>query len=325
MRAVVLRGHGGPEVLSLEDVPDPEPGPDEVLVDVRATALNRADLLQRAGHYPSPVREAYEIPGLELSGTVAATGARVTAWQPGDQVMALVAGGAYAERAAVHERALLAAPAALGADAAAVPEVYLTAWDALVIQGGLTVGRWALCHAGASGVGTAAIQIAKALGARIAVTCSSGKVDACRRLGADLVFERSPHDWLADARAAVPSGFDTILDVVGGEEVNRNLAAAAPRGRIVQVGAMAGGKVELNIGVLMGKRLGLVGTVLRARPIEEKLVLAQRFAAELLPLFDTGALRPVVDSRFPLEQVADAHRHMEANENVGKIILDVRS
>jgi NADPH:quinone reductase-like Zn-dependent oxidoreductase len=150
-------------------------------------------------------------------------------------------------------------------------------------------------------------------------------VDACRRLGADLVFERSPHDWLADARAAVPSGFDTILDVVGGEEVNRNLAAAAPRGRIVQVGAMAGGKVELNIGVLMGKRLGLVGTVLRARPIEEKLVLAQRFAAELLPLFDTGALRPVVDSRFPLEQVADAHRHMEANENVGKIILDVRS
>ena len=190
MRAVVLRGHGGPEVLTLEEVPDPSIGPEEVLVDVRATALNRADLLQRMGLYPGPAWETVEIPGLELAGVVAAIGPRVTMWQPGDAVMGIVSGGAYAERVAVHERQLMAVPTAVPlADAAAIPEVFLTAWDALVVQGGLTSGRWALVHAGASGVGTAAIQIAKAIGARIAVTTSAGKVAACRELGADAAID----------------------------------------------------------------------------------------------------------------------------------------
>ena len=326
MRAVVLHSYGGPEVLSIEDVDDPVPGPDEVLVDVAATALNRADLLQRMGLYPDPRRARPEIPGLEFAGTVSAVGARVTMWSPGDRVMGIEAGGAYAERIATHERQLLAVPAGLSlVEAAAIPEVFLTAWDALVLQGGLASGRWALVHAGASGVGTASIQIAKAIGARIAVTCSAGKAEACRALGADLVLERSPHDWLADARAAVPRGFDTILDVVGGDEIDRNLQAVALRGAIVQVGLMGGGTVPVNVGLLMGKRATWVGTTLRARPIEEKVGVTRRFAAEMLPLFDTGALRPVVDSTYPFEQIAEAQQHMAANANTGKIVVTIAS
>src|SRR3954451_11948186 len=295
MRAVVLRSHGGPESLTIEDVPDPVGGPEEVIVRVRATALNRADLLQVMGMYPNPRPAALEIHGLEFSGTVQSIGERVTMWKPGDEVMGIEAGGAYAELIAAHERQVMKVPQSVGvADAAAIPEVFLTAWDALVLQGGLTSGRWALVHAGASGVGTAGIQIAKAIGARIAVTCSAGKVDACRDLGADLVLERSPHDWAADARNAVPGGFDTILDVVGGDEVNRNLQAVAPRGTIVQVGLMGGGSTDVNVGLLLMKRATWVGTTLRARPIEEKVGVVRRFAAEMLPLFDSGALRPVV-------------------------------
>ena len=197
MRAVVLHSHGGPEVLTIEEIADPTPGPDEVLVQVAATALNRADLLQRMGLYPDPRRLHPEIPGLEFAGTVVARGARATMWQVGDRVMGIEAGGAYAEKICTHERQLLAVPAALSLEeAAAIPEVFLTAWDALVVQGGLTSGRWALVHAGASGVGTASIQIAKSIGARIAVTCSAGKAELCRSLGADLVIDRSPNDWL---------------------------------------------------------------------------------------------------------------------------------
>lgn len=324
MRAVVLRQHGGPEVLTIETVADPVPGPDEVLVAVAATALNRADVLQRLGAYPDPRGRVPEIPGLEFSGTVAAVGERVTMWHVGDRVMGIEAGGAYAELIATHERQLLAVPAGVDTvDAAAIPEVFLTAWDALVLQGGLTSGRWALVHAGASGVGTAAIQIAKSIGARIAVTCSSGKSDLCRALGADLVFERSPHDWLADAMHAVPSGFDTVLDVVGGEEVDRNLRAVATRGTIVQVGLMGGASVPVNVGLLLAKRCTWVGTTLRTRPIEEKVAVTRRFAAQVLPLFDTGQLRPVIDSRYALTDIADAHRHMERNANAGKIVIAI--
>ncbi|MGZ4768054.1 MAG: zinc-binding dehydrogenase, partial [Ilumatobacteraceae bacterium] len=176
-------------------------------------------------------------------------------WKPGDEVMGVEAGGAYAEKIATHERQLMQVPVAVGvADAAAIPEVFLTAWDALVVQGGLTSGRWALVHAGASGVGTASIQIAKVIGARIAVTCSAAKMGLCRSLGADLVLERSPSNWLAEAMAAVPDGFDTILDVVGGEEIDRNLQSVAVKGRIVQVGLMGGGNVSVNVGLLMGRR-----------------------------------------------------------------------
>ena len=324
MRAVVLHSYGGPEVLTIEDVADPVPGPDEVLVEVAATALNRADLLQRMGLYPDPRRVKPEIPGLEFAGTVVDIGARVTMWQVGDRVMGIEAGGAYAERIATHERQLLAVPAGMAlAHAAAIPEVFLTAWDALVLQGGLSSGRWALVHAGASGVGTASIQIAKAIGARIAVTCSTAKADACRDLGADLVLERSPHDWLADAKAAIPQGFDTILDVVGGDEIDRNLQAVALRGTIVQVGLMGGGTVPVNVGLLMGKRATWVGTTLRTRPIEEKVAVTRRFATEMLPLFDTGAMLPVIDSVYPFERIAEAHQHMAANANTGKIVVTI--
>jgi len=325
MRALVLRTHGGPDVLTIEDVADPVPGPDEVVVDIAATALNRADLMQRRGLYPDPRGLQPEIPGLEFAGTVSAVGDRARMWQVGDRVMGIEAGGACAERIATHERQLMAVPAGMSlADAAAIPEVFLTAWDALVLQGGLTSGRWALVHAGASGVGTAAIQIAKAIGARIAVTCSAGKAEACRALGADVVLERSPHDWLADALAAVPQGFDTVLDVIGGDEVDRNLQAVALRGTIVQVGLMGGGSTQVNVGLLLAKRSTWVGTTLRTRPIEEKVAVTRRFAAEMLPLFDSGALRPVIDSTFPFDRVADAHRHMEANANTGKIVITIR-
>jgi putative PIG3 family NAD(P)H quinone oxidoreductase len=322
MRAVVLHSYGGPEVLTIEDVDPPVPGPDEVVVEVAATALNRADLLQRMGLYPDPRRVKPEIPGMEFSGTVVETGARVTMWKPGDQVMGIEAGGAYAERIATHERQLLAVPSPVGlSDAAAIPEVFLTAWDALVLQGGLTSGRWALVHAGASGVGTAAIQIAKAIGARIAVTCSAGKADACSALGADLVVERSPHEWLVDVRDAVPRGFDVVLDVIGGDEVDRNLQAVAAKGTIIQVGLMGGGATMVNVGLLLAKRARWIGTTLRGRPIEEKVAVTRRFAAEMLPLFDTGALKPVIDSTYAFDDIADAHRRMESNANTGKILV----
>lgn len=324
MRAITISEYGDPEVLTIADVDEPVTGPDEILVRVRHTALNRADVLQRRGGYPDPVRRDVEIPGLEFAGVVAEVGARVTRWSVGDPVMGIESGGCYADLVATHERQALAVPDAMPlADAAAVPEVFLTAWDALVVQGGLTSGRWALVHAGASGVGTAAIQIARAIGARIAVTCSPGKADACRALGAHLVLERTPADWVSELERAVPAGVDVVLDVIGGDEVDRNLQVICREGTMVQVGLMGGGRTPVNLGLLLAKRVHWIGTTLRARPLEQKISLCQRFAAEVLPLFAAGALRPVIDSRFPLERAADAHRHMEANANVGKILLDL--
>jgi len=326
MRAIVLRDHGGPEVLTVEDVEDPVPGPDEVVVQVAATALNRADLLQRMGLYPDPRRRrgdtSPEIPGLEFAGTVVERGARAGLWQVGDRVMGIEAGGAYAERIATHERQLLRVPDGLDlVEAAAIPEVFLTAWDALVVRGGLTIGRWALVHAGASGVGTAAMQLAGAVGARVAVTCSAGKAAACSALGADVVLERSPHDWAADLRAAVPGGVDVVLDVIGGDEIDRNLQVLTPRGTLVQVGLMGGGRTAVDVGLLLAKRVTWIGTTLRGRPLEEKVALCRRFAAEVLPSFDTGRLRPVIDSTYPLERMAEAHERMAANANTGKIVV----
>ncbi|MEY4606499.1 MAG: NAD(P)H-quinone oxidoreductase [Ilumatobacteraceae bacterium] len=324
MRAVILRSHGGPEVLEIAEVADPVPGPDEVLVSVAATAVNRADVLQRMGVYPDPRGRMPEIPGLEFAGTVAAVGERVAMWRPGDRVMGIEAGGGYAELVCTHERQLLGVPAGVPLhEAAAIPEVFLTAWDALVVQGGLTSGRWALVHAGASGVGTAAIQLANAIGARVAVTCSPAKAAVCAGLGADLVLARSPHDWLADAMAAVPAGFDVVLDVIGGEEANRNLRAVSQRGTIVQVGLMGGAQVPVDLGLLMARRARWIGTTLRARPIEEKVAVTRRFAAEVLPLFERGLLRPVIDSTFSLDHIADAHRRMEDNANAGKIVVTI--
>lgn len=324
MRAVVLERHGGPEVLQVRDVPDPQPGPDEVVVEVVATALNRADVLQRMGLYPGPPM-AYEIPGMELSGRVAALGDRATTWQLGDAVMGIVGGGAYAERIAVHERQLLAVPTTVAlADAAAIPEVWITAWDALVLQGGLTSGRVALVHAGASGVGTAAIQLAKAIGARVVVTTSTGKVDACRALGADLVVDYTQDDFVELARDLTDGqGVDVVLDVVGGDYVDRNVDALAIGGRIVQVGVMSREPGLVNVAKLLPKRAAIVGTVLRPRPLEEKIAVTQRFGREVLPLFESGRLAPVIDRHYPLDEIAAAHERMQANANIGKIVVDV--
>ena len=327
MKAVVVTQYGGPEVLELTEVAAPTMGSEEIRVTVCATALNRADLLQRMGLYPNPFPGGPEIPGLEFSGTVAAVGNRVTLWNIGDQVMGIVSGGAYAQELVVHERQAMSVPQSVSlCDAAAIPEVFITAWDALVVQGGLTSGRWALVHAGASGVGTAAIQICRALGARVIVTCSSNKVDACHQLGADVVVDYTTQDFVSVVHEATQAhGVDVVLDVIGGDYVERNVAALAVKGRIIQVGVMAGKPVPFNVGALLAKRASITGTVLRARPLEEKIAITQRFIAEVLPLFDRGLLTPVIDSRYAISDIAQAHTHMASNANVGKILIDVEN
>lgn len=326
MRAVVIPEYGDVDVLEVREIPDPDPGPDEVVVAVRSTAMNRADLLQRAGLYPAPgPAPEYEVPGLEFAGVVAAVGRQVTAWSEGDAVMGIVSGGGHAELVVTHERMLQRLPATVAVeDGAAIPEVFMTAHDALVTQGGLTSGGRALVHAGASGVGTAAIQIVGALGARIAVTCSAGKVDACRDLGADLVIDYTTTDF-AEAIASWTggAGVDVVLDVIGGEYLTRNIQSLRVQGRIIQVGVMGEGVANLPIGLLLPKRASLIGTVLRSRPLEQKIEANQRFVRELLPRFDDGSLRPVIDARFPLEEIAAAHSYMATNANVGKILIDV--
>lgn len=325
MRAVVLESYGEPDVLTLRDVPDPNPGPEELLIAIEATALNRADLLQRRGLYPGPPM-SHEILGMEFAGTVAGLGDRVEGWEIGERAMGVVGGGAYATALIVHHRQVMRVPADVELrDAAAIPEVFLTAFDALVVQGGLTSGRWALVHAGASGVGTAAIQIARAVGARVVVTASAGKLAACRELGADVTVDYRAADFVeACMHATGGRGVDAVLDVVGGDYLDRNVDALCVGGRIVQVGVMGGAKTSFTLAKLLPKRATVTGTVLRSRPLEEKIALTQRFAAEMLPLFDEGRLHPVIDSRYPLEQVAEAHLRMEANENVGKIVLTCR-
>lgn len=330
MRAVVLDEHGGPEVLRIREIPTPQPGPDEVLVDVVATALNRGDLLQRQGMYPGPPVVApdgtrYDVPGMEFAGTVAALGNRVTTVKVGDEVMGIVGGGSYAEQLVTHERLLLPIPASVPlADAAAIPEVFITAFDALVIQGGLTTGRTCLVHAGASGVGTAAIQIAKAIGARIAVTTSTGKVGRCREFGADLVVDYRTDDFVAAVKEFTGGrGVDVVLDVVGGDYLPRNISCTAPQGRIIQVGVMGGGPAEINLGLLLVKRIQLIGTTLRSRPIEEKVTVSRRFAAEVLPWFDLGRMSPVIDRRFAFDDIAVAHEYLATDVSVGKVLIDV--
>jgi putative PIG3 family NAD(P)H quinone oxidoreductase len=277
------------------------------------------------GFYPNPFPQGPEIPGLEFAGTVKAVGERVTTWKVGDKVMGIVSGGAYAEELALHERQAMAVPAGMSLhDAAAIPEVFITAWDALVVQGGLTSGRWAMVHAGASGVGTAAIQICKAIGARIIVTCSSGKVQACKELGADVVVDYGSQDFVVEVQKATNGkGVDVVLDVIGGDYVERNIASLAVKGHIIQVGVMAGKPMPFNVGLLLGKRASITGTVLRARPLDEKIAITQRFASEMLPLFDTGALKPVIDSSYSIADVAKGHEFMATNGNVGKIVIDI--
>jgi len=324
MRAMVLEQHGGPEVLILRGVPDPVCGPEEVLVEIVSSAVNRADILQRMGFYPGPPME-HEIPGLEFAGRVVAVGERVTDRVVGDPVMGITNGSAHAEMIAVHERMTMPVPDNLPLDVAgALPEVFITAWDALVRQGGLTSGRWALVHAGASGVGTAAIEIAKAMGARIIVTASAGKHDTCRSLGADVVVDYKADDFVAAvAEATNGAGVDVVLDVIGGDYLPRNISCLRIGGRVIQVGLLAGGSIPFDVGSLLMKRAWLIGTTLRARPLEEKIAITQQFSAEVLPLVAAGEVAPVVDSRYHLADLADAHQRMEANLNSGKILIDV--
>jgi putative PIG3 family NAD(P)H quinone oxidoreductase len=325
MRAVLVPQPGDPEHLTLGEVPTPEPGPSELLVQVHATALNRADTYQRRGHYPPP-EGASEILGLELAGTVAATGAHCVEWDEGDRVFGLLAGGGYAEYATLHKDLAMAVPPGLSlTEAAAIPEVFLTAYQALHWLGRAESGDHVLIHAGASGVGTAAIQLARALGAHPYVTASAGKHATCLDLGAEAAIDYETEAFGERVPALTGGhGADVILDFVGAPYFHANLDALAPDGRIVQLATMGGATVEaVSLRRLMAKRATLAASTLRARPLPYKIELTTEFAAYALPLFLDGTLRPVIDSTYDWTDVAEAHRRMEANENVGKIVLRV--
>lgn len=326
MRAVTIPTYGEPDVMVIADVADPEPGPEEILVEVVATAVNRADVLQRRGLYPSPAGGDVEIPGLEYAGRVVRVGQRVTRWSVGDEVMGLVPAGSYAELVTTHEREAVRVPVGVEvADAAAIPEVFTTAYDALVLQGGLRPGGRALVHAGASGVGTAAIQIVAAIGAKVAVTCSTAKVATCERLGADLVVDYTTSDFGREVPAWAPEGVDVVLDVVGGDYVERNIDVLRVGGAVIQVGLLGSPTATFPLNKLMARRARLVGTLLRSRPLEEKITVARRVEADLVPLFEAGVLHPVVDRRVRLDEIAEAHRLVESDRTAGKIVVDVAS
>ena len=307
-----------------EETADVTYGPDEVLVEVRATAVNRADLSQARGHYPPPPG-ASEVLGLEMAGVISEVGANVTGWQPSDRVMALLPGGGYAERVAVPAGMLLRLPDGWSfVQGAAVPEVWYTAYLNLFDEGQLKVGETALIHAGASGVGTAAIQLVVDAGARaIATAGSDEKVAFCRELGAEAINYKS-QDFLAEVVALTDGqGVDVILDPVGGDYLARNVDALRRFGRLVNIGLLGGTKGELNMGQLLGKRLRLIGSTLRARPVEEKIALTRRFAAEVMPKLADGRLRPIIDTTFPVTEAQAAHEYVQANRNIGKVILEI--
>lgn len=327
MRAVVLNGYGDVDVLQLRDIPEPDMGPEDVRVQVAATAVNRADVLQRRGRYPQPGRRpAFEVPGLEFAGTVTAVGDRVTGFKPGDRVFGLLPGGGYAAVAVSHERLVLPVPERLDwVAAAAVPEVFITAYDGLILQAGLRPGQRVLIHAGGSGVGTAAIQIARAAGAYVFTTVGTAeKAAAVRALGAQRAIVYREEDFAAVVTAETAGrGVDVVLDFVGGPYLDRNIQCLGRGGRLVILGTLGGGHGELAIGALMARRLQVMGSTLRARSLEEKAAVTQAFGRELWPLLADGTLRPVVDRVFDLAAVADAHRYMEENRNCGKIVLRV--
>ncbi len=323
MKAVVLEKYGGVEELRIMSVPDPKPEAQELLIKVHSTALNRADILQRMGLYPAPPSK-YEIPGLEFAGTVKETGSEVTGLSIGDKVMGIVTSGAYAELLTVHHRQIMVIPGSLTTQqAAAIPEAWLTAYDALVDKGGLQKHQTCLIHAGASGVGTAAIQIAKRVGAKVAVTASEAKIASCMALGADRGIDYRQEDFVEAVQTWTKgNGVDVIIDLVGGSYLQRNVKAVSTKGTIVQVGLMGSGKPELDLGTLLQKRITLIGTVLRSRSLEEKTALTQNFSNHLLSEFDSQ-FKTVIDSVFPFESIAEAHTRMENNLNTGKIVIDI--
>jgi putative PIG3 family NAD(P)H quinone oxidoreductase len=325
MKAIVASQPGGPEVLELVERPDTEPDADELLLRVRAAGVNRADVLQRQGRYPPP-EGGGDVLGLETAGEVAAVGAEVTGWSVGDQVCALLPGGGYAELATVPASVALPWPAALGpVEAGCAYEVYATAYDNLLHRGQLDRGETALVHGGASGVGTAAIQLAKRAGARVLVTVGAQeKADTCRRLGADAAIIHREEDFVERARELTDGpGVDVVLDIVGADYLERNLRALAADGRLVIIGLMGGARAEIDLARLLTRRLSVAASTLRARPVEQKAALAERLRTDVWPGFDEGSLQPVVDSVFALEHASDAHRRMEASDHVGNIVLTV--
>lgn len=326
MRAITIAEPGGPEALVWAEVPDPGPGEGEVLVEVAATAVNRADLLQRQGFYdPPPGASPY--PGLECAGRIAAVGPGVAGWAVGDEVCALLAGGGYAEKVAVPAGQLLPVPKGLSlVEAAALPEVVNTVWSNVFMVAHLRPGETLLAHGGASGIGTMAIQLAKAVGAKVLVTAGSEeKRKRCRELGADLAIDYHEQDFVAAVREATGgAGADVVLDIIGAKYLDRNIDALALNGRLVVIGLQGGTRAELDLNKLLRKRAAVAATSLRGRPVAEKAAIVAAVREHVWPLVESGRVRPVVDRVLPITEAPEAHRVVEAGEHVGKVVLSVR-
>ena len=323
MHAIVVDEPGGPEALAWREVPDPEPGADEVVIEVAAAGVNRADVMQRQGNYPPPPG-ASQIMGLECSGRIAAVGASVTEWKPGDEVCALLAGGGYAERVAVPSVQVMPVPAGVSlVEAAGLPEVACTVNSTVVAHAGLASGETLLVHGGASGIGTFAIQLAKARGARVLCTAGSPeKLARCRELGADVGINYRDEDFAQRVREETGGdGADVILDIVGAKYLDPNLKAMARDGRIVIIGMQGGRRADFDLGKLLAKRGSVYAAGLRARPVEQKDGIVQAVRDDVWPLVAAGAVRPVIDRTVPFAEAPAAHRAMEASEHVGKILL----
>ena len=322
MTAIGIKAPGGPEVLVPEQRAVPTPGTAEILVKVAAAGVNRPDVMQRKGHYPPPPG-APDIPGLEIAGEIVALGPNVKRWKIGDRVMALVAGGGYAEYCLAHESHALPVSGLSMVEAAAVPETFFTVWHNMVERGGLKSGETFLVHGGSSGIGTTAIQLAKALGARVITTAGSEeKCAACRKLGADVAINYKTDDFVAACKAATgDKGADVILDMVGGDYIARNYEAAAVEGRIVQIAFQASPKATVDFRRLMLKRLHHTGSTLRSRSVADKGAIARAVEDNALPLLAAGKIKPIIYKTFPLNQAADAHALMETSAHIGKIVL----
>ena len=324
MRAVIITRPGGPEVLEIQDVETPQPTGDQVRVCVRASGINRADLVQRAGGYPAPAGSPSNIPGLEFAGEVDAVGPLVQAWKPGQRVMGLAGGGGQAEYILTHEGLLLEIPQNLDfVQAAGIPEVFLTAHDALFTQAGLQMGERVLIHAAGSGVGTAAIQLARATGATTFGTSRTPhKLELARELGLDVGL--SDRNFAAEVnRLTNGEGVHVVLDFIGTPYLEQNLQALALWGRLVFLATLGGVQANVNLGMLMGKRISLRGVTMRTRTLEEKLAVTRCFATSVLPLLANGKVKPVIDQVYPLQEIAEAHKVMEENRNFGKLIVRI--
>jgi len=323
MRAVIAPDPGGLEALVVTDLPDPQPGPGELVIDMTATAVNRADTMQRQGFYPPPPG-ASDVLGLECSGVVSALGEGVDAWSVGDEVCALLAGGGYGEKVLVPAGQVMPVPEGVDlVTAGALPEVAATVWSNLFMIAGLQQGETLLVHGGGGGIGTFAIQLAHALGVRVITTAGSQeKLDACRELGADVTIDYKEQDFVEEvAKATDGAGVDVILDNMGAKYLPRNVEALATEGRLVVIGLMGGAKGELDLGLLLRKRGAVIATSLRARPVEEKAAICASVVEHVWPLVADGAVRTLVHTTLPLEEAREGHRIMEASDHIGKIVL----